>query len=114
MRFLVDEQLPPALAAMFVEFGCAAQHVRDIGLGGLDDDFVWQHALANNAIMVTKDADFVIRRSLYPDGPAVVWLRLGNTRKLVLLATVKQALPEILDALNRGERLVQLWRSEPA
>ena len=112
MRFLIDEQLPPALAAAIEARGHTAQHVRDAGLGGLSDDVIWQHASSTQAIIVTKDADFVFRQSLDPNGPPVVWVRLGNTRRAVLIAFLTRALPGLLAALERGDRLVQLTRTD--
>lgn len=37
MRFLIDEQLPTALARWIVSQGHDAQHVFDVGLGGASD-----------------------------------------------------------------------------
>ena len=59
------------------------------------------------AAIVTKDEDFAIRRVL-TEGPAVVWLRLGNTRRVVLLTHVEAAFPAILGALERGETLIEV------
>lgn len=36
-RFLIDAQLPPALARWLVAQGHAAEHVNDAGLDGADD-----------------------------------------------------------------------------
>jgi predicted nuclease of predicted toxin-antitoxin system len=110
-HFLVDEQFPPSLAGFLQKLGYIADHARDVGLGGLDDDALWKFAIANKASIITKDADFVIRQTLDRDGPSVVWLRIGNTRKSVLIAAVQKALPDIVSALQRGDRLIQLIRS---
>ena len=56
---------------------------------------------------MTKDEDFAIRRVL-TEGPAVVWLRLGNIRRVVLLTHVEAALPAIVGALERGEPLIEV------
>ena len=41
MRFLIDEQLPPALARMIATRGHVAEHVQDIGLGAAKDARLW-------------------------------------------------------------------------
>ena len=41
-------------------------------------------------------------------GPAVIWIRLRNTRRWVLLAWFEAALPRILSALERGETLIEV------
>jgi len=56
---------------------------------------------------VTKDEDFAIRR-LLSEGPAVVWLRVGNTRRLALLARIEGELPAIVAALERGEMIIEV------
>ena len=112
MRFLIDEQLPPALAKLLSDNGHLAQHVRDAGLAGQSDEIVWRRAGAINAVIITKDADFVIRQALDPTGPAVVWLRLSNTRRPALLTAMLRALPRVVAALESGARLVQISRNE--
>jgi len=47
VKFLVDAQLPPALARWFAEAGCEAQAAREIGLREADDGAIWRHAEAS-------------------------------------------------------------------
>lgn len=42
MRFLVDAQLPPALARLLASHGHVAEHVADIGLRDADDSPIWR------------------------------------------------------------------------
>jgi len=107
VRFLVDAQLPPALARRLEALGHRAEHVADCGLAAAADEAIRRHAASIGAIIVTKDEDFAIRRLLQP-GPAVVWLRLGNSRRNALLARVEAELPAIVLALERGEALVEV------
>ncbi len=78
MRFLVDAQLPPALARWLAAQGHDAEHVVDCRLEGADDSAVWDYAGAIGAVIVSKDEDFAIRHFSRMSGPAVVWIRLGN------------------------------------
>ena len=107
MRFLVDAQLPPALARRIAALGYDAQHVADSGLAGAPDDTIWKHAASIGAIIITKDEDFAVRR-LLQSGPAVVWLRVGNTRRHALLARLEAEWPAIVRALEQGETLVEV------
>ena len=59
------------------------------------------------AAIVTKDEDFAQRKGLTENGPAVVWIRLPNTRRRELLSWFETALPDILSALERGETLIE-------
>jgi len=44
LKFLVDNQLPTALARYLAQdLGVPAIHVRDLGLGGADDFALWEY-----------------------------------------------------------------------
>jgi len=55
MLFIVDAQLPPQLAQWLRDRGHEASALREIGLRDADDADIWSHALAERAIIVTKD-----------------------------------------------------------
>lgn len=108
MRFLIDAQLPPSLAQQLSSFGHQATHVADIGLATAADNLIWTHAKAIDAALVTKDEDFVMMRALDNKGPAVVWVRTGNTTKRALLARFAQSFSAIIAALERGETIIEI------
>ena len=78
MRLLFDENLSellvPALAAEFP----GSLHVRTLGLGGAPDHQVWEAAILQQAILVTRDEDYRHLSSRRGAPPKVAWLRLGN------------------------------------
>ena len=108
MRFLVDAQLPPALARWLAGRGHTVEHVADLGMAGASDRTIWAHAASTGAAIVTKDEDFAMRRAVAADGPAVVWLRCGNTTRGALLTWFEPHVPAVLDALARGEVLIEI------
>jgi predicted nuclease of predicted toxin-antitoxin system len=108
MRFLVDAQLPAALAQWLVTEGHAAEHVSDKQMQSASDSAIWDFAIEAGAVIITKDEDFARRRTLADAGPAVVWIRLPNTRRRALLIWFAAAAPEIVAALERGEMLVEV------
>jgi predicted nuclease of predicted toxin-antitoxin system len=108
MRFLVDAQLPPALARWLETKGHAADHVEDLRLLNADDAEIWNHALSVNAAIVTKDVDFSIRTVISSSGPPVIWIRLGNTTNRALLERLDSLWPEIEHAMQRGEKLIEV------
>jgi predicted nuclease of predicted toxin-antitoxin system len=72
------------------------------------DAAIWDLALREHAVILTKDEDFAQRHALTRSGPAVVWIRRRNTRRVAVLAWFEAALPEILAAVARGETLIEM------
>jgi len=108
MRFLVDAQLPPALARWIESQGHSAEHVVDRGMTDASDQAIWQMAKQTGAVIVSKDADFVTLATLEDKGPPVVWIRIGNTHRQGLLNWFEPLLPKILTLLEQGERLIEI------
>lgn len=108
-RFLVDNQLPAALARWLRAQGHEAEHVLELNLGQSPDTLIWQRASELGAVIVTKDEYFAQLTILRPDSVAVVWLRVGNCRTAVLLASFERLWPEILRQLDSGARLIELY-----
>ncbi len=108
MRFLVDAQLPPALARMLADLGHEACHVDDLGLRHASDTHIWNHALSNSFVIVTKDEDFPHRLRQTGVGPVIVWLRVGNTSCRSLLQWFEALLPRIETLIQSGETLIEV------
>lgn len=108
MLFLVDAQLPPALARWLSECGHDALHVIDCDMQSATDREIWDLAMSRSAVIVTKDEDFAQRKVLTGQGPSIVWVRLPNARRRDLLVWFKRALPSILLALGKGETLIEV------
>jgi predicted nuclease of predicted toxin-antitoxin system len=108
MRFLVDAQLPPALARWLGERGFAATPVRERGLRDSDDGSIWNFATEGGWTVLTKDEDFVARCVSNPAAPPVVWLRIGNCTNRVLFGWLEPLLPEIKTRLNAGEKIIEV------
>ncbi len=109
MRFLVDAQLPPALARWLVSQGHEAEHVADVEMTAAPDSEIWDHAKKTDAIIITKDEDFSILHNLgNQPKPKVIWLRVGNTRRSELLEWFNSLMPGIISALDQGETLIEI------
>ena len=106
MKFLVDEQLPPALVRRLRKLGHEAEHTRDAGLAGKPDEDIGAYALNTGAVLFTKDEDFVAIGKAAPI--QVVWIRLGNVTNDDLWRSLSPLLPEIFDGLGRGDRLIEV------
>jgi predicted nuclease of predicted toxin-antitoxin system len=108
IRFLVDAQLPPGLARRLADHGYPAEHVNRVSLGIATDRTIWRHAARTGAILITKDEDFVALAEREPDGPQVVWIRIGNISNQALWSAIEPQLDDIVDALNLGERIIEV------
>jgi predicted nuclease of predicted toxin-antitoxin system len=108
MRFVVDAQLPPALARLLSGLGHTAEHVADIGLRDADDSPIWEYAVRRQAVIVTKDEDFAHRHRQSRMAPVVVWLRIGNTSRRALLQWFEPLVPQIVALIENGDRLVEV------
>jgi len=108
VRFLVDTQLPAALGRWLRERGHRAEHVLEIGLAQSKDTLIWRYAQNHGAAIITKDEDYAewVRRAR--PGPQVVWLRIGNSSKRVLLVWLEPLLPRLVQELEQGSRLIEV------
>jgi predicted nuclease of predicted toxin-antitoxin system len=107
LLFLVDAQLPPALAEALRQARCEAFHVADIGLLTATDQRIWNEAVSRGAVLVTKDRDFPQLRATRKDGPAILWIRVGNSDNKTLISKILRNLPAIIDAAERGETVIE-------
>lgn len=80
MKFWVDAQLPPQLAAwLATEFRVEASSLRDLGLRDAADLEIFQQAaIQPGIVLISKDSDFVDMVSRFGPPPQVA---LGNMRQ---------------------------------
>jgi len=74
VRWLIDEMLPPATAELLNDRGHDAVSVHDVGLTGAADPDVFDHAVADQRLVVTENfADFslLLTQRLGNDQPCV-------------------------------------------
>jgi predicted nuclease of predicted toxin-antitoxin system len=108
VKFLVDNQLPAALARWLTAKGYDAIHVLDRGLGRECDGELWKLAKEEDRILVSKDEDFLALALRPGDEGRLLWLRLGNCRKHALLAALERSWPAMVEALGEGQQVVEV------
>ena len=59
MNVLIDAQLPPALARWIIDQGHQANHVIELNLQTAADPTIWECANNEQAVIISKDEDFV-------------------------------------------------------
>lgn len=108
MKFLVDANLPPGLAAWLREHSHEAIHVNDQPGLALDDRAIFEFARRHEYIIMTKDEDFAVLATLGESPAAVVWIRFGNATNTMLRTWFTPLLPEIIERLTSGETLIEV------
>lgn len=108
MRFLLDNNLPLSLARYLEASGHEALHVAERGLDEESDLALWKRAIAEDRVVISKDEDFLFLANRVGDPGRLLWIRLGNCRKQVLLDAFGQSLPEIIEAFADGQTVVEL------
>jgi predicted nuclease of predicted toxin-antitoxin system len=101
MRFLLDMNLPPAIADWLRSEGHDAVHVREIGFADLPDREVFARAAEEGRIVITFDLDFgEIAGLAGATGATVVLLRLRLARHPYLRERLQAAVVEAGAALQ--------------
>jgi predicted nuclease of predicted toxin-antitoxin system len=86
VKFIIDAQLPRRLAVRLRELGYEAVHTLDLPRGNRTKDReIWELADADQAVVVTKDADFVINRALHGEPRRLLVIATGNIDNEALL-----------------------------
>ncbi|MGE0409086.1 MAG: DUF5615 family PIN-like protein [Amphiplicatus sp.] len=106
MRFLIDEQLPPALARPLKRKGHDARHLRTVGLARAFDRDMRAFVATSGEVLISKDEDFVEAAAL--GTLRLVWIRLGNVSNADLWKALEPVLGEIVEALEAGETLIEV------
>ena len=88
--------------------GIEARHVRRLGLGAAPDQRIWDFAQAEGFGIATMDEDFQHFAARYGAPPQVVWVRLGNVRKVALLDAFLAVLPDLLAGLENGVPVIEI------
>ena len=109
MSIWIDAQLSPALAPWILEeFGVEAFSARYLDLVQAKDAEIFRAAREADAIVLTKDSDFVILLERFGPPPRVILLRCGNTSNAHLKILLRATLPGALSLLHSGEKFVEI------
>ena len=82
MKFLVDNQLPAALARFLTSRGVDCLHVADVSLADASDAGIWEYASRNDCVVISKDEDFLYMANAPSTKARLIWIRSGNCRIL--------------------------------
>ena len=78
--YWLDAQLPPQLAIWLTEvFGVRAFSASFLGYRDATDEVIFQAAKLADAVIVSKDSDFLDRVSRYGSPPRLLYVTSGNS-----------------------------------
>ena len=109
MTIWIDAQMSPAIAAWISSnFSVNAIAIRDLGLRDAEDTEIFEAARREHAIVMTKDADFVLLLDRLGAPPQVIWVTCGNTSNARLKEILTNTFSKALELLKSGEELVEI------
>lgn len=109
MKLWIDAQLPPTLANWLSDtFSIEASALRDLGLRDSKDIEIFEAARTLNAVIMTKDSDFVDLVCRLGTPPQIIWLTCGNVMNHYLHQLLIATLPDALEKLRQGEMIVEI------
>lgn len=77
-------------------------------MANASDAAIWSYTVQVGTVVITKDEDVPERRARLGGGPKSVWIRVGNTSRRDLLVWFRFRLPAIIEALARGESVIEI------
>ena len=109
MKFWIDAQLSPALAPWITDtFAVEAFSLQRLGLRDASDERIFFAARSEEAIVITKDQDFVqLLKNLGPP-PQVVWVTCGNISNAQMRDVLRQDFPRSLLHLQEGKSSIEI------
>ena len=109
MKFLVDGQLSKKLSLWLkTEFGYDVFHINDFNLQFAEDKKVFEKAKQLDAVIITKDRDFLELQMKLGAPPKIIWVTSGNTSNERLKQIFLQLFPKATQYLKQGHNLVEI------
>ncbi len=109
MTLWLDAQLSPMVASFINDrLGVDCVAVRELGLRDASDREMFLAAKEADAIVVTKDSDFIDLLHRFGPPPRILWLTCGNTSNKALRSILAVHLLRSLEMLESGEALVEI------
>jgi predicted nuclease of predicted toxin-antitoxin system len=114
MRFLLDANMPRSAAGAVRRLGHEAVGVRDIGLGGAEDQQVAAYAKQHNLALITRDFDFSDVRNYPPaEYAGIIVLELPDDAVAATVVKVMESFlsqPQLLSHVVGRLAIVEFWR----
>jgi predicted nuclease of predicted toxin-antitoxin system len=107
MKFLLDENISPALADLLKNIGYEARHVIEVGYNMTSDFKIAEFAATTGEIIVTHDTDFgTILALTGQNRPSVILIRWQSITTLLIFEFLEKYLLELEEDLQKGSLVV--------
>ncbi len=105
----LDAQLPPGLAPWLSgTFHIEAHALVELGLRDVDDLAIFQRARSADAVLISKDSDFVELVSRHGPPPRLLWVTCGNVTNARLREVFTSVFRDACALLNEGQAIVEI------
>lgn len=110
MKLWIDAQLSPAIAAWINRTfkDIEARSVRSLGLRDALDSEIFGEARNKNAVLMSKDDDFIQLIKDKGTPPKLIWITCGNTSNAKMREILSKTLEKSIALLEIGEDIVEI------
>lgn len=109
MNIWIDAQLPPTLANWISSnFQITAISLKDLSLRDAKDIEIFESAKLANAVIMTKDSDFIDLVCRLGPPPQILWITCGNVTNLNLRQLLSATLSTALEQIKQGEAIIEI------
>ena len=109
MTIWIDAHISPLIARWIEsEYSIPTSSLQDLHLRDATDIEIFNAARTANAIIVTKDSDFIDLINRLGTPPQMIWITCGNTSNEHLQSILKRSLTTVLKHIHNGEAIVEL------
>lgn len=104
MKLLLDENLSRRIVPFLQEAFPGSSQITLLGLETATDSEIWHYAKANGFVIVSRDSDFHERSLVAGHPPQIIWLKIPNRSKTVILNTLLEHHAQIEQAIDEEKR----------
>jgi len=110
MKIWIDAQISPFIALWINNNfpGLTAESMRSIGLRDASDLDIFRRARQEDAIIMSKDYDFVHLIKQYGTPPKLIWITAGNTSNARMCEILNASVQQAINLLSAGEQIVEV------
>jgi len=101
MKLLLDENLSRRIVPFLQAVFPGSSQVTLLGLETATDSEIWHYAKANGFVIVSRDSDFHERSLVAGHPPPIIWLKIPNRSKTIILNTLLEHRTQIEQAIDK-------------